>query len=184
MGLFSKILGTKRSDDSIEHSFILDIAELITDNDSAVISKLQECTADPWGYAERNADRYSEKHIDVECKDETDIDDICWTAMVNELNDYGYLFSADYSENSDNVLKGLSELKNYDLIEKYLNVFDTQCNDDVEEFVHKINHTVKDTHVCMIDIESDNYELIIVNNDVYKKISATAKKYGYSIISL
>ena len=38
---------------------------------------------------------------------------------------------------------------------------------------------LKGACICMIDIDSDSYEL-----DVYKKISAIAKNNGYSIITL
>jgi hypothetical protein len=44
--------------------------------------------------------------------------------------------------------------------------------------------TLKDACICMIEIDSDSYELIIVSLDVYKKISAIAKNNGYSIITL
>lgn len=43
---------------------------------------------------------------------------------------------------------------------------------------------LKGACICMIDIDSDSYELIIANLDVYKKISAIAKNNGYSIITL
>lgn len=36
--------------------------------------------------------------------------------------------------------------------------------------------TLKGACICMIDIDSDSYELIIASLDVYKKISAIAKK--------
>lgn len=44
--------------------------------------------------------------------------------------------------------------------------------------------TLKGACICMIDIDSDSYELIIASLEVYKKISAIAKNNGYSIITL
>lgn len=104
--------------------------------------------------------------------------------MIDELEENGYLFPCDYSEEVENILWGLSQLKNYGLIEKYADGFEADDDDDVETFVHKLNSALKDACICMIDIDSDSYELIIASLDVYKKISAIAKNNGYSIITL
>lgn len=185
MGIFSKIFGAKENkSEEKDYSFIADIAALITDNDSTVVSKLRECVCDPWGYAAKNAERYSERGIDVSDKKKTDTDDICWIGMVDELSENGYLFAVDYSDDSENILWGLSQLKNYGLIEEYADGFETDDEDEVEKFIHKLNSALKDSCVCMIDIDSDSYELIIASYDVYKKISAIAKSNGKLINAL
>ena len=43
---------------------------------------------------------------------------------------------------------------------------------------------IADIAAFITDNDSDSYELIISNLDVYKKISAIAKNNGYSIITL
>jgi hypothetical protein len=43
---------------------------------------------------------------------------------------------------------------------------------------------IADIAAFITDNDSDSYELIIANLDVYKKISAIAKNNGYSIITL
>ena len=185
MGIFSKIFGAKENkSEEKDYSFIADIAALITDNDSEVVSKIRECASDPWGYAEKNAARYLQRDIVVSDREEDDIDDICWIGMVDELSENGYLFAVDYSDDSDNTLWGLPQLKNYCLIEKYTEGFEADDDDDVETFVHKLNSALKGACICMIDIDSDSYELIIVSFDVYEKISMIAKNNGYSIITL
>ena len=176
MGIFSKLFGAKDNTSAVkEYSFIADIAALITDNNSEVVSALRECANDPWAYAEKNTSRYLQRGVVVSDKEANDIDDICWIGMIDELEENGYLFPCDYSEEVENIIWGLSQLKNYSLIESY---------DDAEAFVHKLNSTLKGACICMIDIDSDSYELIIVSLDVYKKISAIAKNNGYSIITL
>lgn len=185
MGIFSKLFGTKDSTPAIkDYSFIADIAALITDNNSEVVSKLRECANDPWAYAEKNASRYLQRGVVVSDREANDIDDICWIGMIDELEENGYLFPCDYSEEVENILWGLSQLKNYSLIESYTDDFEADDDDDAEEFVHKLNSTLKYACICMIDIDSDSYELIIASLDVYKKISAIAKNNGYSIITL
>lgn len=185
MGIFSKLFGAKDSTSAEkDYSFISDIAALITDNDSEVVSALRECASDHWCYAEKNAARYLQRGIVVSDRKGNDIGDICWIGMIDELEENGYLFTCDYSEEVENILWGLSQLKNYGLIEKYTDGFEADDDDDAEAFVHNLNGTLKGACLCMIDIDSDSYELIIASLDVYKKISAIAKNNGYSIITL
>lgn len=99
MGIFSKLFGTKDNTPAMkDYSFIADIAAFITDNDSEVVSKLRECASDPWAYAEKNAARYLQRGIFVSDREANDIDDICWIGMIDELEENGYLFPCDYSE--------------------------------------------------------------------------------------
>ena len=185
MGIFSKLFGAKDGAPAVkDYSFIADIAALITDNDSKVVSKLCECASEPWGYAEKNAERYLQRGIVVSDRKSNDIDDICWIGMVDELSENGYLFAVDCSDDGENILWGLSQLKNNGLIEKYTDGFETDDDDDAETFLHKLNSALKGACICMIDIDSDSYELIIASLDVYQKISAIAKNNGYSIITL
>lgn len=125
-----------------------------------------------------------QRGVVVSDREANDIDDICWIGMIDELEENGYLFPCDYSEEVENIIWGLSQLKNYSLIESYTDDFEADDDDDAEECVHKLNSTLKDACICMIDIDSDSYELIIASLDVYKKISAIAKNNGYSIITL
>lgn len=54
MGIFSKLFGAKDNTSAVnEYSFIADIAALITDNNSEVVSALRECASNPWAYAEK-----------------------------------------------------------------------------------------------------------------------------------
>ena len=182
MGIFSKLFGAKDNTSAVkEYSFIADIAALITDNNSEVVSALRECASNPWAYAEKNASRYLQRGVVVSDREANDIDDICWIGMIDELEENGYLFPCDYSEEVGNILWGLSQLKNYGLIEKYADGFEADDDDDVETFVHKLNSALKDACICMIDIDSDSYELIITTCETYRKISAAAENNGHLI---
>ena len=103
MGLFSKLFSNNRSAGSKrDFSYIIDIAALITNNDAEIIKNLRECVDDPLGYGRENSERYAERGIDI--SDETDINEVWWIGMVDELAENGYLFTADFSEESDVVL--------------------------------------------------------------------------------
>ena len=95
MGLFSRLFSSNRSAESKRNfSYIIDIAALITNNDAEIMGNLQKCVDDPLGYGRENSERYAERGIDI--SDETDINEICWIGMVDELAENGYLFTDDF----------------------------------------------------------------------------------------
>ena len=133
MGIFSKLFGAKDNTSAVkDYSFIADIAALITDNNSEVVSALRECASNPWAYAEKNASRYLQRGVVVSDREANDIDDICWIGMIDKLEENGYLFPCDYSEEVENIIWGLSQLKNYSLIESYTDDFEADDDDDAE----------------------------------------------------
>lgn len=181
MGLFSKLFGNEKKPEK-DCSYIVSIAENITGADEAVLSPLRECVADPWGYGEKNAERYDERGIDTSDRDETDADEICWIGMVDELAENGYLFSTDYNSDPEDFLWGLSKLKSYNLIEAVVSGMKLDETLDIDAWGEEINLALNEkAFVCMIDIDSDSYEVIIVTHDVYEKISAITENNGHSI---
>ncbi len=104
-----------------------------------------------------------------------------WLCMIDELEESGYLFSADYKSEPEDILWGLSHLKSYHLIEKFIPEIDLTKIEDLAVLAQDLYTTVKDAFVCTIDIDSDSYELIIVTHEVYEKISPIAENNGHSI---
>ncbi|MBE6845213.1 MAG: hypothetical protein E7508_05790 [Ruminococcus sp.] len=174
MGLFSKLFGKKD-----DFSYIAEISSLISENNPDVMEKINLCIGHPAPYSVQNAERYGERGIE----DVYDADnaEICWIGMVDELAENGYLFSADYKSEPEDILWGLSQLKSYHLIEKYVPDIDLTKIEDAEALAQEINLAVSGAFVCMIDIDSDSYELIIVTHEVYEKISVIAENNGHSI---
>ena len=102
----------------------------------------------------------------------SDSDDDCWLSMVDLLDEEGYAFGIDYKCELEDFLWALKQLN--------LNE-----NEDVESWGEEINTALGGrAYICMIDIDSDSYELIIVNADVYEKISHIAESNGHTIDDL
>ena len=95
----------------------------------------------------------------------SDSDDDCWLGMVD--------------------LWALKQLKTYSLIDINLSSLNLIENENVESWGEEINTALGGrAYICMIDIDSDSYELIIVNADVYEKISHIAESNGHTIDDL
>lgn len=176
---FLKKIFKKKSDDKDKKenfTFVYDIAERITSNDSKVMKKIKLFINDPEEYEKS----YSMRDVDVPDKFNNAV--FYWLSMVDELEEGCYLFSADYKHELVDFLWGLEQLKNYSLIEKAVSECKLDKNGSVEAWISEINRALKSRFfVCMIDIDSDSYELIIASCEVYKKISEIAASKGFTI---
>ena len=73
----------------------------------------------------------------------------------------------------------MKQLKTYSLIDINLSSLNLNENEDVESWGEEINTALGGrAYICMIDIDSDSYELIIVNADVYEKFHILRKAMG------
>ena len=162
MGLFERLFKTdKNENEKKDLSYIYKITELITNNNSGIINALKENIM------------------------KSDSDDDCWLSMVDLLDEEGYAFGIDYKCELEDFLWALKQLKTYSLIDTNLSSLNLNENEDVESWGEEINTALGGrAYICMIDIDSDSYELIIVNADVYEKISHIAESNGHTIDDL
>lgn len=160
MGLFERLFKTDKNEKK-DLSYIYKITELITNNNSGIINALKE-----------NIQK-------------SDSDDDCWLGMVDLLDEEGYAFGIDYKCELEDFLWALKQLKTYSLIDINLSSLNLIENENVESWGEEINTALGGrAYICMIDIDSDSYELIIVNADVYEKISHIAESNGHTIDDL
>ena len=160
MGLFERLFKTDKNEKK-DLSYIYKITELITNNNSGIINALKENIM------------------------KSDSDDDCWLSMVDLLDEEGYAFGIDYKCELEDFLWALKQLKTYSLIDINLSSLNLNENEDVESWGEEINTALGGrAYICMIDIAGDSYELIIVNADVYEKISHIAESNGHTIDDL
>ena len=160
MGLFERLFKTDKNEKK-DLSYIYKITELITNNNSGIINALKENIM------------------------KSDSDEDCWLSMVDLLDEEGYAFGIDYKCELEDFLWALKQLKTYSLIDINLSSLNLNENEDVESWGEEINTALGGrAYICMIDIDSDSYELIIVNADVYEKISHIAESNGHTIDDL
>lgn len=180
MGLFSRLFKSgKDKSEKQDFSYISEIASLISGNNPSVMENVNVCIEHPQSYSHRYEDRYGERGIYV---DDVDNNEICWIGMVDELSEYGYLFSVDYKCELEDFLWALSQINNYSLIESTVSALTLDETKTPEAWGEEINLALNGkAFVCAVDIDSDSYELIIVPADVCEKISSIAKANGHSI---
>lgn len=169
MGFLDRIFKSKKDKDiqqnlnNPDFSYVSEIGSLITDNDKDFMKCLNEALT----------------FLQKDCTEDWDFE--YWSELNDMLDEEGWLFSADYKSEPEDIIWGLSQLKSYHLIEKYISDIDLTEVEAAETLAKEINLAVSGAFVCMIDIDSDSYELIIVTHEVYEKISDIAKNNGHSI---
>ncbi len=184
MGFFKNCFKSeKNKDEEKDFSFILEIAKLISNNDEKIIQKITQCVDDPWGYGKENAERYMERGIDVSGEKTTNVDKICWIGLVDELAEAEYLLVADWKDDPEQFLWVLESIKGYDEhIDIDISSLEFDPDENIDVWGGEINSALNGkAYVCMIDINSDGYELIIVTCDIYEKISEIAENNGHLI---
>lgn len=169
MGFFDRIFKSKKDKNKQpdikkqDFSYVSEIGSLITGNDKGFMKFLNENLT----------------FLQKDCTEDWDFE--YWSELDDMLDEEGWLFSADYKSEPEDILWGLSHLKSYHLIEKYIHDIDLTEIEDAEALAQEINLAVSGAFVCTIDIDSDSYELIIVTHEIYEKISAIAENNGHSI---
>lgn len=183
MGIFSKIFKMRKSYSPENFSYIIEIAELISENDCNVVKNLTQCIDDPFIYSEGMKNRFLERGICVSQKETIDVDNICWIALIEELSDNGFLSEIDYKCDLDEFLFAIKKLKKYPIIADSVQMINMHQSDDAETWIKAINVDLNGkAFIGMIDIDSDSYEIIIVTSDVYEKISNIARMNGHKIL--
>lgn len=159
MGLLGRLFKTdKNENEKKDLSYICKITELITDNNSDIINALRENIM------------------------QSNSDNDCWLGMVNLLNEKNYAFDIDYKCELEDFLWALEQLKTYSLIDIDLSSLNLNENENIEAWGEEINTVLGGrAYICMIDIDSDSYNIIIVNAEVCEKISRIAHNNGHMI---
>lgn len=164
MGIFSRFVKSGKSTgksgkDNQDFSYIYEIAELISDNDTQIKSLLSQ--------------NGSIKVSDT---------DALWLDMTEKLEEYGYAFSIDYKAELEDFLWSLEQLKSYSLIEACVSSLKLNPEMDIDAWGEEINLALSGkAYVCTIDTDSDSYGIIIVTEKILEKISSIAESHGREI---
>lgn len=178
MGLFGKILSGKNPEDKGGYSYILEIARLITDNET-VLANLKTALENPDSYFADNAARYEERGMDVKSSSRKEL---YWIALADELSEGGCMFEVDYKCEREDFLWALEQLNNYGSIAQAIGSVKLDENEDIEDWGEEINLALAEkAFVCYIDIDSDSYPLVIISGGVLEKVQKLAADNGQSI---
>lgn len=158
-----------------EHPIIA-IASAISAGDKFIFEELKKCLEDTEGYFQEHADRFEERGID-DLEGVEGIEEIQWLAMVDVLEENGYVCERDWNDELEDFLYFFRDLKgvlsNGLIIEPEW--FDEE--EGITEWCTVLDEKWEAAGFCVaaIDIDSDSYVLFPCKNDKVEELSELAE---------
>lgn len=164
-----------------DYNVCIEIASIISNNDSRVIAEVTKCTNNPVMYFQENKDKYEERGI----VSSDSIDIIIWIGMVECLENNNYVCECDYKEELEDFIYSINELKtakdmNIQITEEWC---DYESNGEIPEWCSYINNrlSIQKLVVATIDIDSDSYVMFICKNNMMSKMKELAQNINHRI---
>ncbi len=176
MGLFKKdpLKEIFKEYDRRDCEDILETARAISQNDRRVASQMEFALNDPKKYLRQNANLFAERGIDfddMKTLDRFDPENLLFLSMVNELEQFGYVFEFDYECELEDFLWGLEQIKTYDLIKDDIRAMSFDEDGNIEAWGRQINAALGGkAYLCYIDIDGDSYPLTVTKPGAFEKI--------------
>lgn len=158
-----------------DYNNCVEIAKIISNNNSNVIKEIKECVINPNLYYERNKSKYKERGID----NSSNIDTVIWIGLVNCLIKNNCLCERDYKDELEDFIYFMNSM-NYDV------KFDKEElneNGYVADWCAELDKKLQPKNLCVggVDIDSDSYVMFICERNTLEKLSQLAKNINHNI---
>lgn len=177
-GFFKKGKTKVLQNDSEKENSILEIGKAISNGDKQVILEIEKCINDTSAYFLENEERFRERGMSEEA-----FDDIRWIALVDILEQNGYVCERDWQDElTDFVyfvekLKGVSSRK----LSVDLNWFNGEGDISIWCKILDEKWARSGNCIAAIDIDSDSYVLFPYDSENLGKLSKLAEMLGRRI---
>lgn len=187
MGLFDRF--KKKPEDEPEETakagqtawppVMLEIAEIISSGDEAVLREVTACTSDPAGYFSAHQERYEERNMDATCGPEL----IQWLGLVDILMEHNYVCERDWKDELPDFLYFLQHLRGTERLGLTIQEDWLDEDGDVDAWCSSIIEKWKpqQCRVAEIGIDSDSYVLFSCRENEWERLKALSKQLGQDI---
>lgn len=162
----------------------LKIAEIISKNDTSVISELKEGFANPLAYVAKYHKHLSELFMLDEFEMEGYVRDKWWL-MTDVLELYDYVCKRDWKDELEDFLFFLSDTKRAKLEQTRLYELGLPFseNDDIPKWSSLIDNELTNRNLTVgnIDTESDEYTLFLCTTDELELLQKYAQSINHKI---
>ena len=156
------------------------IVELLAPGNSAVMAEVLLAFDDPVAYFAKYADRLEDERGIDEPQD-----DLAWIALVDQLTDHGLLAEADWREDSDEVCRLLTTLRNHPAHASWdwYEALDDDHGLDTYAFLTMAGEQFLrcDTALVILDIDSDCYPVCFVAKADAEALTGLAAAAGHQV---
>lgn len=186
MGLFDRFRREKQNPEAQAApggdraaELLLEIAQIISAGDRAVLEPLNSCTDDPAGYFAAHRETYEERGVDAA----EDLAQIQWLALVDILEEHGYVCERDWKDEKPDFLYFLRGLHGMERLNLEVEADWLEESGDIPAWCGVIAEkwSPRPCRVAAIGIDSDNYVLFPCTDGELERLRALAGQMGQSI---
>lgn len=173
MGLLNKFRKKPEMDPIIE------IARIVSQGDSAVLSQAALCSADIKKYFSENTIGYEERGID----DTTDERTLKWIGLVDILINASCLCERDWKDEKSDFIFFLQNLNTTKALNLKIDEHQLDDSDDIPRWCETLDTLWKQQGACVaaFDIDSDSYVIFPCKVSDLPKLQQHAALSGYRI---
>ncbi len=155
---------------------ILAIASAISAGDKQVMEEIKKCLEDTESYFQEHAERFEERGVD-DLEDVEDIEEIQWLAMVDALEENGYVCERDWDDELEDFLHFLGNLKGVSSNGLSIEADWFDEGEGITEWCTVLDEKWEAAVFCVaaIDIDSDSYVLFPCASDQLDELSELAE---------
>lgn len=162
----------------MERRALLDIAEIISDGDGAVLEELARCVGDPGAYYAAHCARYEERGV----YSAGDAEQICWLGMVDILESRGHVCERDWKDEKPDFLHFFSGLAGTKRLGLEIRGEWLAEDGDIQSWCGVLDGKWAPLHCCAaIGIDSDSYVLFPCRLDTLERLTRLAEQTAYCI---
>ena len=163
----------------MENKEILEIAQIISDGDEAVLAEVSTCLADTDVFYAAHQARYQERCVDAGAEPEQ----IRWLGLVDTLEEYGYVCERDWKDEKEDFVYFFSSLPGVKRLGLEINPDWLDEQGDIAAWCGVLNGKWAARHCCAaaIGIDSDSYVLFACTLEDLARLARLAESTDYVI---
>ena len=163
----------------MERSTLLEIAEIISGGDEAVLDDIAGCVKDPASYFEAHEEQFEERGIDSA----EDPELVCWLGLADALEARGHVCERDWEDEKEDFVFFLGKLSGMKRLGLELQPDWLDGDGGISQWCAVLDEKWAPRQCCAacIDIESDSYVVFPCGLADLERLKALAEKAGRRI---
>ena len=158
-------------------SALVEIAALISGEESAVLQSVTSCAENPQGWFESHREQYSQRC--VMSSEDTDL--VQWLGLVDILEEHGWVCERDWKDELEDFSYFVQNLRSFSALNLELDPDWFDEDEDIPAWCGVLTEKWEGACVAAIDIDSDSYVLFLTSAAHFADLQRLAGEIGHRI---
>ena len=158
---------------------LVEIAQVISGGDAAVLKDISACTEDPLAWFEAHQDRYEERSVDSD----SDVELIQWLGLVDILEEHGWVCERDWKDELEDFSYFVQNLHGFQKLGLELDPDWLDEDEDIPAWCGVLTEkwAAQGVRIATIGIDSDSYVLFPAAVPQFDELQRLAGEIGQCI---